>query len=103
MNRNRTAITGVTANVSLELSVVAESDVAMGAAEAFRTLFLAAGGRVRRLGRCRMSIRNRVVVRKMTGVDRFESGQLVELSDFDGTHAQSGQLGRMKRFRTGRL
>ena len=79
-------ITCVAANVSFELSVVAESHLTVGASESLRPLFL---------GRSRGGIGGR----RMEVVHRFVAGQLVELADFVGAHSQSGQLRRMQGFR----
>ena len=104
------------ANVSFQLSVVAESYLTVRASESFRPLFLGGSGGggcgdagvarrrvqvvvmlvvVMKMRRRRVELRVLVVVM----VDRLvEAGQLIELSDFIGSHTESGQLRRVQRF-----
>lgn len=88
-------ITCVTADVSLELPVVAERHLTVRAPEPLGPLLLAGRRRIVVVGGCRSGNGGR---RVMMLDQRFESGHLVKFADLVGSHSQSGQTARMQSF-----
>ena len=80
--------TCVASDVSFQLAVVTEGNIAMRATESLRSLLFP-----RRSGRGGGTGRERV--------DRLEPGKLVQLSDVAWSHAKGGEPRRMQSFRRG--